>query len=405
MVQFHTYGSTSSKYMDIFKYSGFLLQATCYVPPALERSGKLTYRDRRHLGNVRILGWHGISHPGLTWHYSANLNSMTCLGYSCQIYQDFDPSQPNSCLSVHRSCYTVLLEHLERTEGTAGGSGLMQRVAPFADRRGIVSIPRPGVAGRKGKRHSSNGIVDGISWNGEDMFQDADVAAKMPWLVCDPTDLPTVAASQYYSRSSSIGSSFGGLLEKQQNKCTAPRSLSDRRGAPPPLLLHREISVESDDDDDFVCSTIPAQLLTPPTSPIDECNTQPHFHMPPATVRSNATAVCKPSVLLSLPPHVLLNVISHLHLPSLLVLSQTCSALRKYLSSDSKVWSVMSRSTLSFTPAFLYNQQFAEFYMRVRGNSRLENQVLLQRERVEKIVSYIMYSQKASASPRNIGYY
>ncbi|KAJ2394291.1 hypothetical protein GGI23_004745 [Coemansia sp. RSA 2559] len=214
--------------------------------------------------------------------------------------------------------------------------------------------------------------------------------AKIPWLVCDPTDLPTIGLPQQYS--SGICSGYGGLSGKTQSRFTTQWSLSSRRGgAPPPLLLLRETDAEDGDDNDDVCSTIPAQLLTPPTSPVDECNKQPRFHMPPAT-----TTVRKPSMLLSLPPHVLLNVVSHLHLPSLLVLSQTCSALRKYLSPDSKIWSAMSRSTLGFTPEFMYNQQFAEFYTRVRGNSRLENQVLLQRKRVEKIVCHIMYSQKSS---------
>ncbi|KAJ1992601.1 hypothetical protein GGI25_000102 [Coemansia spiralis] len=363
MVQFHTFGSTSTP---------------CYVPPALERSGKLTCRDRRHLSNARILGWQGISHPGLTWRYNTSQNSMTCLGYSCQIYQEFDATQPNCCLSVHRSCYTVLLDHLERTEGTMGNDSLMQRIAPFANRRGILSMQRLDPLSINGKRSASRGMF-GSEYLDEEALRTGDIAATMPWIMCDPTDLPSITTSLHGYDNTTYSSN--GRLRRAPPK-NLP-SLPGRVGVPPLLLLHKAAIMEPS-------PTIPAQLLTPPMSPVDGCTAhQPYFR-----ASSQTLAPKEPSIFLSLPPHVLLNIISYLHLPSLHALSQTCSILRRYLSPESKIWPAISKSTLGFTPAFLYNQQFAEFYLHVRGNSRMENLVLLQRKRVEKVVQFIIYSPR-----------
>ncbi|KAJ1826975.1 hypothetical protein LPJ70_007608, partial [Coemansia sp. RSA 2708] len=106
-------------------------------------------RDRRHLCNTRILSRQGISHPGLSWHYDEQLNAMTCLGHSCVIYREFLPDEADSCVSVHRSCYTLLLGHMERSEGTGRACGLMQRILPYINSQGVLALDPAAMQQRK----------------------------------------------------------------------------------------------------------------------------------------------------------------------------------------------------------------------------------------------------------------
>ncbi|KAJ2707977.1 hypothetical protein FB645_000327 [Coemansia sp. IMI 203386] len=131
---------------------------------------------------------------------------------------------------------------------------------------------------------------------------------------------------------------------------------------------------------------IPMQLLTPPMSPIDNKS---------ADVFEDRPVCHGQNVLWELPSPILLLIVSHLRLPEIIVLSQTCSTLRNYLSAESHIWSHICRSTLSYTPRLLYNRQIAEYYLRVRGDYRTESKVLLHRERIERIIQHIVHSQAA----------
>ncbi|KAJ2355805.1 hypothetical protein IWW50_003089 [Coemansia erecta] len=135
---------------------------------------------------------------------------------------------------------------------------------------------------------------------------------------------------------------------------------------------------------------IPSQLLTPPMSPVED--TEGTFLEQPSKPNIDLPHIHN---LLMLPPHILLSIVSHLHSPDITTLSQSCSIFRIYLAPTSPVWAQVCRLAFTYTPKYLSNQQIAEYYLRVRGNNRLENQVLVQRQRVERIVHYIVHLQPA----------
>ncbi|KAJ2298558.1 hypothetical protein IWW55_004434, partial [Coemansia sp. RSA 2706] len=301
-------------------------------------------RDRRHLCNTRILSRQGISHPGLSWHYDEQLNAMTCLGHSCVIYREFLPDEADSCVSVHRSCYTLLLGHMERSEGTGRVCGLMQRILPYINSQGVLALDPAAMQQRKRR------------------FGHSQDKGREAWLMCDPTDLPPVAALD--NRWAAGG-------------CT-----------PPALTLRVAARDESLDGhaghgcaDDMY---IPRQLLTPPMSPAESSD---GAFAPAASTPSPKLAPAHS--LLMLPPHVLLSIVSHLQAADISALARTSSIFRMYLAPASPVWAQVCRMALSYTPRFLGNQQAADYYMRVRGNRRLEDRVLVQRERVEQTIRTI----------------
>ncbi|KAJ2627455.1 hypothetical protein H4R22_004395 [Coemansia sp. RSA 1290] len=176
-----------------------------------------------------------------------------------------------------------------------------------------------------------------------------------PWQLCDPTDLPCIPFDNC---------SFAG-------------------GSKPPLTVlvpNREwhLSGSTAEQMDFD-ESIPQQLLTPPMSPIDTfVDSIPETH----SLRHS---------LHTLPPHILLSIVSYLRSPDITALAQTCSIFRIYLAPTSPVWSQMCRLALNYTPKFLSHQQTAEYYLRVRGNRRLEDQVLVQREQIEKVIYSIVH--------------
>ncbi|KAJ1859994.1 hypothetical protein LPJ73_001581 [Coemansia sp. RSA 2703] len=328
MVAFHGFGSTS-------KYC-FLCAAPCYVPAVTERPGELTCRDRRHLSNVRLLSATGISHPGLTWRYNESLNAMQCLGYSCPIYPAYDGT-PSSCLSVHRACYALLLDRLECTSGTLGSQNLLQRLSPFVDCRGVVRM-----RAAEGRRRAAS-----------DPLPRAPTQEILGLAMCDPTDLPMVIR--------------GGVAMR-----TAPAT-----------LLAADTHANMYHADSLL---IPTQLLTPPQSPTDRTSSP--------TFAFNAAAAPVPvqPTLLHLPAPILTLISSYLRAPEIITLSQTCSALRLYFAAESHVWPQMCRSALGFTPRLLHNHQMAEYYMRVRGDERVERRVLVQRSRIERVIDQIVQS-------------
>ncbi|KAJ2300073.1 hypothetical protein IW139_001324 [Coemansia sp. RSA 353] len=329
MVQLQAFGSTS-------KY--------CFICAG---------RDRRHLSNTRILGRHGISHPGLTWRYSEEQEVMTCLGYSCRIYRKFDLADLNCCLSVHRSCYTLLLDHLERSEGSGAMCELMQRVLPFIDSRGVLSanfIHNKRRQQWQKRRTTCSNTSDA-------------------WLMCDPTDLPAVSTLE--------DKYFSGGYEPHSLALLVPSSGFQFGGDTGQMCFEDSMG-------------IPAQLLTPPMSPVEEVEEtfmdQPDKESSIVPHRRN---------LAMLPPHILLSIVSYLHSPGIAALSQTCSIFRIYLAPTSPVWAQVCRLAFSYTPKYQNNQQIAEYYLRVRGNSRLESRVLVQRERIERIIRSIVHLQPA----------
>ncbi|KAJ2767720.1 hypothetical protein IWQ57_003841, partial [Coemansia nantahalensis] len=313
------------------------------------RSKELTCRDRWHLCSVRILGRHGISHPGLAWHYSEEQNAMVCLGHQCPIYDAFDPAREDCCLTVHRSCYSLLLDRLERTDGAAGALFLLQRIAPYINSQGVVAgVGRPAAAAA---------AAPTAQWK------------RQAWLACDPTDLPAV------SPTGAAGYSGRGV---------------GQRPVPPPLATGRTAAASRTTNNAWALADmdIPRQLLTPPASPTGD-STRTFTKAP-----DNAKPGRMPSKhsLLTLPPHMLLAIVSHLCRRDITALSQTCSALERYLSSNSSVWGRVCRMALRYTPRHLTNPQMAEYYLQVRGNSRLEGRVLVQRGRVERVIHHIAQS-------------
>ncbi|KAJ1939860.1 hypothetical protein GGF37_004224, partial [Kickxella alabastrina] len=303
-------------------------------------------RDRRHLTNARILGWKGISHPGLTWHYDHELNAMTCLGYSCPIYTEFNPTahNQNSCLSVHRSCYTLLAEQLERIEGSLGSCNLLQRLSPHIDSRGILSMDKC----RKIKKQRSRMNFHLSHTNTATTATTATITnTAMAWSMCDPTDLPNIDILS--PRSEAMGLSPVRFADTESKMYMAEKH------------------------------TISQQLLTPPMSPMNTSMEQ--FDIAPIFT------------LLTLPVPILLGIFSYLQFHEILALSQSCSVLRRYFSAESQVWSQMCQSTLKFTPKLLHNRQLAEYYLRVRGNERMETKVLVQRKHVEKVIQQFMHSK------------
>ncbi|KAJ2877754.1 hypothetical protein IWW38_006498, partial [Coemansia aciculifera] len=272
---------------------------------------------------------------------------MTCLGYSCPVYRDFNPTIRDCCLSVHRSCYALLADHLERTEGSlVGGQNLLQRISAHIDGRGVLS-------------------TDSIC---RQKVQQPARSSK--WLMCDPTDLPFIPTPAL-----SIG------VRRQGRR---PRAMEI------PWGLGRSLAKQPGDCYLDEAELIPAQLLTPPPSPTNSMSEGIEALVSRAQPKIPVLERAPTRVLLHLPPHMLLSIVSHLSASDLLHLSQTCRWMRSYLSSNSAVWTRMCRTTLVYTPKHLYNQQAAEYYLSIRGNHRLESLVLLQRERVEVVIECIM---------------
>ncbi|KAJ1724485.1 hypothetical protein LPJ53_001255 [Coemansia erecta] len=339
--------------------------------------GELTCRDRRHLSNVRVLSHTGISHPGLTWRYNAALNAMQCLGYSCPIYARFDLAQQqqqqqpfaSTCLSVHRACYALLHDRLERSEGSMGSKDLLRRLLPFVDARGVVRM-REGGGGSGGRqRAASDPLPRARAAGGEN---------GALWCLCDPTDLPAVALG---------GFGLGGRA--------APAELLRAAGAPAGDAQALMYCADS--------RLIPAQLLTPPHSPADpapstfssasasaSASTPAYPARPTATTATTATA----NQLLQLPAPILSLLASYLRAAEIIALSQTCAEFRLYFAAESRVWPQMCRKALGYTPRLLHNHQMAEYYMRVRGDERAERSVLVQRSRIERVIEQICCQQE-----------
>ncbi|KAJ1952627.1 hypothetical protein EC988_003448, partial [Linderina pennispora] len=257
-----------------------------------------------------VLGRRGISHPALTWKHDSDRNVMACVGYTYHVYESFDPANPTHCLSVHRSCYALLTERLETT-CMVDSHSLMHKLAPHIGPRGVLALPTP-------KRVPPD--------------------AYSHWMMCDPTDIPATPPSLEFStcRDMPLGAVAAECAD---------------------LLLD---SGERD---------IPHQLLTPPLSPADshQCSEfePPEQLPPPAKLKYD---------LLSLPPHVLLGIVANLELHSIYNLAQTCSAFRMYFGMGSSIWAWMCHSTFAYAPKFSSSAHSASYYLKVRGNTRLERQ-------------------------------
>ncbi|KAJ2691749.1 hypothetical protein H4R19_006295 [Coemansia spiralis] len=284
---------------------------------------------------------------------------MVCLGHQCPIYDVFDPAREDCCLTVHRSCYSLLVDRLEHADGAAGTLFLLQRIAPYINSQGVVTA-----TGTLPGRPATPAIAPMV------------LRKPRPWLGCDPTDLPPISPP--------MGAA-----------CFSGRGIG-RRPVPPPLLVGQAGTCSRDISGDATAHAwpeedmcVPRQLLTPPTTPTGEgtrtfagpIEEDPRRGQPPPK-----------HSLLTLPPHMLLAIVSHLCRRDITVLSQTCSALQRYLSSNSSVWGRVCRMALRYTPRHLTNSQMAEYYLQVRGNNRLEGRVLVQRGRVERVIHHIVQS-------------
>ncbi|KAJ2665466.1 hypothetical protein IW148_001587 [Coemansia sp. RSA 1199] len=187
--------------------------------------------------------------------------------------------------------------------------------------------------------------------------------------MCDPTDLPAVSTpeDEYFSSG------------------YEPHSLA---------LLVPPSGFQFGGDTEQMCFEeamgIPAQFLTPPMSPVEEVE-ETFMEQPDKA----SLMVPHRRNLAMLPPHILLSIVSYLHSPGIAALSQTCSIFRIYLAPTSPVWAQVCRLAFSYTPKYQSNQQIAEYYLRVRGNNRLESRVLVQRERIERIIRSIVLLQPA----------
>ncbi|KAJ2885759.1 hypothetical protein H4R27_001137 [Coemansia aciculifera] len=336
MVHFRTFGSTGKP---------------CYVPRSHEQQAELTTRDRRHLCNTRILGWHGISHPGLTWKYSETQNAMMCLGYSCAVYREFDLTLPDCCVSVHRSCYALLAGHLERAEGSlVGGQNLLQHISVHIDSRGVLS---------------ADSLYRSINYQPRipPRLKLRQAAKPYAWLMCDPTDLPSIPTPMLYIDVQDQGGQRQGV--------DIPRGLG-----------HSSCKLSSDEANLYLAEQthiIPTQLLTPPPSPTSSMSEG----MEVLVSRARSAVELVPerpsfSELLHLPPHILLSIVSHLPASDMLHLSQTCTQMRNYLSANSAVWTQMCRTNLAYTPKHLFNQQAAEYYLGIRGPENLGVSVVIE---------------------------
>ncbi|KAJ2443694.1 hypothetical protein GGF42_006542 [Coemansia sp. RSA 2424] len=300
---------------------------------------------------------------------------MTCLGYSCPVYREFDPTLRDCCVSVHRSCYALLAGHLEQAEGSlVGGQNLLQRISAHIDSKGALSADSI----RRSSRYCPQTLPP------PQKASQPGMASK--WLMCDPTDLPSIPTPKL-----SIGVQGGG---ERPRAMEIPWGLGHSLNKQPRDCRHDEAELYMSEQ----IHLIPAQLLTPPPSPTKSMSegieafasrAQPSI---PALERAPVWST-PVNALLHLPPHVLLSIVSHLSASDLLHLSQTCAWMRSYLSSNSAVWAKMCRANLGYTPKHLLNQQAAEYYLSIRGNHRLESLVLLQRERVEVIIDWIMRSK------------
>ncbi|KAJ2776513.1 hypothetical protein H4R18_005629 [Coemansia javaensis] len=342
--------------------------------------------------SARVLGRDGISHPGLVWRYSEEQDAMVCLGHQCPIYDVFDPAKEDCCLTVHRSCYTLLLDRLERAEGAADGPLLMQRILPHINSQGVMRTDAAlACAGRQDLGQGQRGrALRGAR-------PEPQRPGPPPWLTCDPTDLPAVSLSR---------GGFSGRAARRGSIVPPPPPLVVMAMAAAPGFRgsNRDMHSESDggDDDNDNCygemylsgeAEIPKQLLTPPLTPTDRAeDVFPAAGSAPKKAAAAAAAAGPPArhSLLGLAPHMLLSIVSHLRPGDITALSQTCSALRAYLAPSSPVWGLVCRLALRYTPKHLSNQQLAEYYLRVRGNSRLEGCVLVQRERVERAICQIV---------------
>ncbi|KAJ2264129.1 hypothetical protein GGI01_000148 [Coemansia sp. RSA 376] len=289
---------------------------------------------------------------------------MVCLGYSCTVYSEFDPTIPDCCVSVHRSCYALLAGHLERAEGSlVGGQNLLQRISVHIDSRGVLS---------------ADSLCRSINYHPRipPRLKMRQPAKPTAWLMCDPTDLPSIPTPVLYI--------------DVQNHAAQRQGMDIPRG-----LGHSSYEMPNDVTNLYLAEQmqiIPAQLLTPPPSPTSSMSEGMEVLV------SRARSAVKPerpsfSELLHLPPHILLSIVSHLPRSDMLQLSQTCTRMRNYLSTNSAIWTQMCRTNLAYTPKHLFNQQAAEYYLGIRGNHRLESLVLKQRERVEVIIDCIMRSK------------
>ncbi|KAJ2799990.1 hypothetical protein H4S07_005291 [Coemansia furcata] len=200
--------------------------------------------------------------------------------------------------------------------------------------------------------------------------------------MCDPIDLPAVPTPVFYVDIQSRGGRRQGI--------DIPWGLG-----------HSSCQMSSDEEDLYLAEMhiIPTQLLTPPPSPIGSLSEGIELLVSRAQQRSAVELVPKVSPsfsgLLHLPPHMLLSIVSCLSASDMIHLSQTCTRMANYLSTNSAVWTQLCRTYLAYTPERVLknNQQAAEYYLGIRGNHRLESLVLKQRKRVEVTIDYIIRSK------------
>lgn len=88
---------------------------------------------------------------------------MEYLNYTCRIYQTFDPTRPGHCLSVHRTCFSVLTNYLEVSPLLVNNqlNRLWDYIAPLVGLDGTIE-----------RKHQKG------------------------WLLCDPTHLPIPESPQ-----------------------------------------------------------------------------------------------------------------------------------------------------------------------------------------------------------------
>ncbi|KAI8320993.1 hypothetical protein GQ54DRAFT_262567 [Martensiomyces pterosporus] len=206
----------------------------------------------------------------------------------------------------------------------------------------------------------NNGVIDTSRIRHRHWQQQSTGAKAQPWMMCDPTDLPSIPPLDINTTAEAQISVLIGQLEGDE-----------MAGLYKSELGH-----------------INLQLHTPPDSPTESIkDTRTFGDFNDNSTQSSAAAPVHS--LLSLPPHIVLEIVSNLYMPDIRSLSLTCTAFRRYLCAESHIWPLMCRSKLTYTPRFLHRHQSAAYYLHVRGNDRLENLVLLQRARVENVIQQI----------------